>query len=311
MTNQYSSPTERSERDIRLVLTKDCNYRCTFCHQEGINHQLHQVLAPDDYVFLYDVVKQRQWIEGVTLTWGEPLMYNQIISLSKILQEHGAKITIVTNGALLDNYPEIGDYVKRINVSLHSLQQDEYEKITRTRIKVDHILANIALMKKLHPDLIIRLNATIVKWRNDNPDDIEAMINVADMYGLSIKFVELYPNTDPEFIPLQSIEQILEEKWFEKQSNKPRQSVFQRGKRTIILAKIFCGAASQYNDPEDFCRQSNDLFVTPDWWISPCPVNIQKVSAYNAIKQRHTTQLQKLLGKAVNEIHKTCLLKSQ
>jgi len=310
MSNIISPKNWWSDRDLRIILTKDCNYRCTFCHQEGVSHQLSKTLAPDDYVFLYDVIKHRQWIEWVTLTGWEPLMYNQIYSLSKNLKEHWAKITMVTNGSLLDKNPEIGENLNRINISLHSLKQNEYQDITRTRIKIDHILANIALMKKNHPNLIIRLNATIVKWRNDNPRDIEAMIDVADKYGLSIKFVELYPNTDPDFVPLKSIEDILEDQWFEKYTTKPRQSIFQRWKRTIVLAKIFCWAAVEYNDPEEFCRQENDLFITPDGWISQCPVNIQNISVYDAIKQRNIWQLHDLLSKVNNEPQKSCVLKA-
>ena len=96
-----------TSRDLRLILTKSCNYRCTFCHQEGVAHELAQVLDNQDYLFLYDIVQKRQQIEGVTLTGGEPLMYNQILPLSKMLHDHGAKITMVTNGSLLDKHPEV------------------------------------------------------------------------------------------------------------------------------------------------------------------------------------------------------------
>jgi len=54
------------------------------------------------------------------------------------------------------------------------------------------------------------------------------MIDLADKYGLSIKFVELYPNTEPDFIPLETIKPILEELGFEKYQEKPRQIVYGR-----------------------------------------------------------------------------------
>ena len=57
-----------TNRDLRLVLTKDCNYRCTFCHQEGVSHELLEALTNDDYLFLYETTKKKENIEGVTLT---------------------------------------------------------------------------------------------------------------------------------------------------------------------------------------------------------------------------------------------------
>lgn len=294
-----------NERDLRLILTEKCNYRCTFCHHEGVAHEIFQTLNNDDYLFLYDVVKQKQKIEWVTLTGGEPLRYAQIESLAKLLHNKWAKITMVTNGSLLHKYPEIGKRINRINVSLHTLDQQQYHDITETNIKIEQILKNIALMKKLHPNLIIRLNATVVKWRNDNKQDIAAMIAVADQYGLSIKFVELYPNTDPDFVPLQSIESILEELDFEKYQETPRQMIYGRWKRIVVLTKIFCGLEETNQEHPEINSHESDIFVSPDGLISPYPTSENKVSLYEAIKTKNTQEIEKLLCEAIDEVEES------
>ncbi|HCY20450.1 TPA: hypothetical protein DIC40_01010 [Patescibacteria group bacterium] len=88
------------------------------------------------------------------------------------------------------------------------------------------------------------------------------MVDLADKHSLSIKFVELYPNTEPDFIPLKTIEPILEDLGFEKYQEKPRQTIYGRGKRIIILTKISCGATGQ--EEHIIAPADNDIFISPD-----------------------------------------------
>ena len=152
-----------TDRDLRLILTKSCNYRCSFCHQEGVTHEILKTLTNEDYVFLYNTLHHQQNIQAVTLTGGEPLMYQKIVSLCKLLYDCKAKITLVSNGSLLNRFHEIGEWLHRINISLHTLDQEQYQDITQTKTRLDHILNNIELMRNLYPNLQIRLNATVVK----------------------------------------------------------------------------------------------------------------------------------------------------
>lgn len=290
-----------NQRDLRLILTKNCNYRCTFCHNEGVKHNIFKVLTNEDYVFLYDNVKQNHDIEWITLTGGEPLKYDQIESLSKLLYEHWAKITMVTNGSLLHRHLDIGKWLNRINISLHTLDQNQYSKLTQTNININHILSNIEKIKQQHPNLIIRLNATIVKWRNDNEKDINSMIDIAEKYGLSLKFVELYPHTAPDFIALEQVEHILLHLWFQEHQQTPRQKIYIRGKRVIILAKIFCWDEEVYQDTPTITPEQSDIFVSPDWLVSPYPMTNDKISLYDAIKTKNTNQLEYLLQEALQE----------
>ncbi len=152
-------------------------------------------------------------------------------------------------------------------------------------------------MRRLYPNLLIRLNATVVKWRNDNKEDIQALVDLADKYWLSIKFVELYPNTDPDFIPLEDVKPILEELGFEKYKEDERSSVYGRGKRIVILTKISCG--SDWEDNVIPPHQS-DIFVSPDWLVSPYPSSKDKLSIYDAIKKQSTEELENILGQATD-----------
>lgn len=289
-----------NERDLRLILTEKCNYRCTFCHHEGVAHDIFQTLNNEDYLFLYDTVKQQQNIQDVSLTWWEPLMYQKIESLCKLLYDRWAKITLVTNGSLLNMHHEVGKWVHRINLSLHTLNQWQYRDITQTRTRLDHIISNIQLMRKLYPNLLIRINATVVKWRNDNKEDIATLVDLAEQYSLSIKFVELYPNTEPDFVPLETIKPILEDLGFEKYQEKPRQIIYGRGKRIIVLTKISCWATGQ--EEHVIAPQENDIFVSPDGLVSPYPSSENKVSLFDAIKKQNSQEVTRLLQQAIDQV---------
>lgn len=289
-----------NERDLRLILTEKCNYRCTFCHHEGVAHDIFQTLNNEDYLFLYDTVKQQQNIQDVSLTWWEPLMYPKIESLCKLLHDRWAKITLVTNWSLLNINHEVGKRINRINISLHTLNQWKYSDITQTRTKLEHIIYNIELMRKLYPNLLIRLNATVVKWRNDNKEDISALVDLADKNGFSIKFVELYPNTEPDFIPLETIQPILEDLGFEKYQEKPRQTIYGRWKRIIILTKISCGATGQ--EEHVIAPEDSDIFVSPDGLVSPYPSSENKISLYDAIKKQNSQEVARLLQQAIDQV---------
>lgn len=290
-----------NQRDLRLILTQKCNYRCTFCHHEGVTHEIFETLNNDDYLFLYDTVKQQQNIQDVSLTWWEPLMYPKIESLCKLLHDRWAKITLVTNGSLLNINHEVGRWIDRINLSLHTLNQWQYSDLTQTRTDLKHILNNIKIMRDLYPNLLIRLNATVVKWRNDNKEDIASLVDLSDKYGLSIKFVELYPNTEPDFVPLETIEPILEELGFEKYQEKPRQKIYGKGKRIIILTKISCWATGE-EEEHIIAPEQSDIFVSPDWLVSPYPSSENKISLYKAIKTQNAQEVSKLLQQAIDQV---------
>lgn len=285
------------ERDLRLILTNECNYRCTFCHNEWIRHEILKTLNNEDYIFLYDVVKQKQKIWWVTLTGWEPLRYKNIESLTQALYENWAKITVVTNWSLLHKHLDIGKWVDRINVSLHSLDQNQYKNITQTSTKIGHILSNIELIKQKYPKLNIRLNATIVKWRNDNVEDISSMVEIANKYWLSIKFVELFPNTEPDFIDIKSIEHLLKIIWFKFYEETPRQIKYCKWKIIISLTRIISNYSKSIDE-----NKYTDIFVSPDWLVSPYPYNDWSNSLYDQIKNRDSFWIEKILHEAINEV---------
>lgn len=141
------------KNDIRFLVTNTCNYDCYFCHREGVESlegrllRQHQ-LTVDDYVILYKLYSEMEGWNGVTLSGGEPLLYKEIDTLLKKLKEEEAEITIVTNGSLLHSHLLAMKYIKRINVSIHTMDAEMYSQITnREPERLYGVEDNLSLIK--------------------------------------------------------------------------------------------------------------------------------------------------------------------
>ena len=146
------------EKDIRFLVTNKCNYNCVFCHNEGQEKVIpDKELDVEDYLFLFKMFKKTTGYSGVTISGGEPFTFRNIDNLLKVLFEEGAKITVVTNGALLDRHFEALKYVNRINVSIHSLDAKNYDAITQTTDKLGKVQENLKYISQHFKNLEIRL----------------------------------------------------------------------------------------------------------------------------------------------------------
>jgi cyclic pyranopterin phosphate synthase len=132
-------------------------------------------------------------VEKIRITGGEPLVRKNIISLFERLgQLPGLReLTLTTNGSQLPKYAQaLRDAgVRRINISLDSLDPERFHGMTRTGDLRD-VLAGIAAAQRAG-FARIKLNSVILKNRND--DEVLALVNFARNEGLDISFIEEMP----------------------------------------------------------------------------------------------------------------------
>ncbi len=143
--------------EFRLVITPFCNYRCFFCHGEGLTKE-HTPLAltAEDYGFVLSAGREALGWDTTTITGGEPLIspnFRQAIDAN-------VRITVVTNASLLAHPVEMLDGVDQVNISLHSVQQDKYASITQTTYPVREIMNTIVRTRLELPGIVIHLNVT-------------------------------------------------------------------------------------------------------------------------------------------------------
>lgn len=295
-------------RELRMIITQNCNYQCYFCHREGIDRESKSILNNSDYEFLFSVCQEEYGWKDVSITGGEPLMNKEVDQIVERIHKKGGKITIITNGELLLDHKKIIPYIKRINLSLHTLDKDKYEYIIGKKDKMDKILKNIAYIRNVYHGVDIRLNVVLTKGINDTEKDIVELLNFTNKIGGSIKFIELYTDNKEEIVKLEFVEEILAKnnyKYYE--SSNVAKKYMTNGKIDVVLSRIFCANAEKQFNPSYYCNKHNDLFITPDGYINVCRKMTDEISILKEVKERNKKGLIKKMNEALNSIGKKCV----
>lgn len=299
-------PNSVSPQELRLLVTQCCNFKCTFCHGEGLQSNKHDLLTPSDFAFLFRTSKNLYGINTTTLTGGEPLIRNDVVEIAKLISEESGLVTLTTNGSLLKERSSIGNYISRINVSIHSLDEKKFESIVRRKGAFQKTLEGIISFRKVFPDTPICINSTITADSNGTALDVMRMVDFALSIRANIKFIELYPPDSDHYIPLKKVEEILIENKFEIQPDNNR-IVLKKGYTSITMTQIFCAKAKTENNPSLFCSDHNDLFVSPDGKIKPCRHNPFEVDILASVKSRNEALLQEHLNQSFSRLGHNCI----
>ena len=179
--------------DLRISITDRCNYRCVYCRSaDPENYRAHgEILSWPELERLARIFVSLG-IKKVRVTGGEPLVREGVedfISRLRDLDVHDLSMT--TNGHLLAERCErlLAAGLKRINVSLDSLDAGKFEKITRTK-SFEKVMQGIDVAQKtrLAP---VKVNAVLVRGLND--DEVEDFAVFARERGVVMRFIEFMP----------------------------------------------------------------------------------------------------------------------
>ena len=178
---------------LRLSVTDRCDFRCVYCMAEDMTFlPPHRVLGSEELgrtagLFVALGVKK------IRLTGGEPLVRRGIVDLCRrIAALPGLRELVLTSngsqlGKLARPLAEAG--VRRLNISLDSLDPARFRAITRTG-DLDQVLSGIQAAREAG-FARIKLNSVIMKGRND--DEVPALVDFAVANGLDISFIEEMP----------------------------------------------------------------------------------------------------------------------
>src|SRR3954466_16230351 len=183
---------------LRVSVTDRCDLRCFYCMSEDMTF-----LPKADLLTLEELDRLCSAFiaKGVTklrLTGGEPLVRRNLMGLVRSLSRHltsGAlrELTLTTNGSLLSKYAaELADCgVKRLNVSLDTLDADKFKAITRWG-GLSKVMAGIDAAQAA--GLAIKINAVALKGLNE--DEIPALMEWAHGRGMALTLIEVMPMGD-------------------------------------------------------------------------------------------------------------------
>lgn len=196
MTDELIDDFGRRVNYVRISVTDRCDFRCVYCMSEEMTFLPRaQVLTLEELATVARAFTE-MGVEKIRLTGGEPLVRRDI---DRLVQNIGAlpglkDFAMTTNGASLPKFAgRLRDGgLKRLNVSLDSLDPERFRRLTRTG-DLDKVIAGIRAAREAGFERI-KLNAVILKGRND--DEVIDLVDFARTEGLDISFIEEMPLGD-------------------------------------------------------------------------------------------------------------------
>jgi len=183
----------RQITDLRISVTDRCNFRCVYCRSANPeNYRDHDEILSWPELDRLARIFVSLGIRKIRVTGGEPLVREGVEDYIARLQALGVQdLSMTTNGHSLAERCErlIQAGLRRINISLDSLDQARFEKITRTK-SFATVLSSIdaAQNSRLAP---VKINAVLVRGIND--DEVEAFAEFARERALIMRFIEYMP----------------------------------------------------------------------------------------------------------------------
>lgn len=184
---------QRRVNYVRLSVTDRCDFRCVYCMAEDMTFvPKPQVLTLEEIYQLAQAFTELG-VSKIRLTGGEPLVRNNILSLVERL---GAlpgldELVMTTNGSQLQRLarPLRDCGVRRLNISLDSLQARKFRHLTRYG-NLEQVVAGIDAAVDAGFEGI-KINAVILKGRND--DEVVDLVNFVRERGIDLAFIEEMP----------------------------------------------------------------------------------------------------------------------
>ncbi|WP_090709046.1 MULTISPECIES: GTP 3',8-cyclase MoaA [unclassified Beijerinckia] len=188
-------PFGRAVTYIRVSVTDRCDFRCVYCMSEDMTFLPKRDLLTLEELDRLCTAFVDKGTRRIRITGGEPLVRRGIMTLFQSLSRHlgsGAldEITVTTNGSQLARYAKelAACGVRRINVSLDTLDADKFRRITRWG-DLKKVLEGIDAAQAA--GLQIKLNAVALAGVNE--DEFVPMIRWAHGRGIDITFIEVMP----------------------------------------------------------------------------------------------------------------------
>ncbi|MBT5263291.1 MAG: GTP 3',8-cyclase MoaA [Rhodospirillaceae bacterium] len=214
-------PFEREVSYLRVSVTDRCDFRCVYCMAENMTFlPKRDVLSLEELERLCTIFV-RQGVKKLRLTGGEPLVRRNIMSLirglGRLLDGGGLEeLTVTTNGSQLPKLAtELVDAgVKRINVSIDTLDPKKFETITRWG-KLDQVIAGLDAADRA--GLAVKINAVALK--GVNADELATMLRWCGDRGYDMTIIEVMPMGDigeqrvDQYLPLSMVRSRLAEEF--------------------------------------------------------------------------------------------------
>lgn len=198
MTPQLIDPFARAIRYLRVSVTDRCDFRCVYCMSENMTF-----LPKKDLLTLEELDRMCSTfvglgVEKLRITGGEPLVRREIMTFFRSMTRHlesGAlkELTVTTNGSQLAKYAkDLADAgVRRINVSLDTLDEQKFADITRWG-RLPQVIKGIDAAQAA--GLRVKINTVALKGFNE--DELFTLTEWCASRDMDLTFIEVMPMGD-------------------------------------------------------------------------------------------------------------------
>ncbi len=191
-------PFERAISYLRVSVTDRCDFRCVYCMAENMTF-----LPKKDLLTLEELDRMcstfvRLGVEKLRVTGGEPLVRRDIMTFFKSISrhlEHGAlkELTVTTNGSQLHRFADdlFATGVRRINVSLDTLNEEKFARVTRWG-RLPQVIKGIDAAQ--NAGLRVKINTVALKGFNE--DELFNLAAWCADRDMDLTFIEVMPMGD-------------------------------------------------------------------------------------------------------------------
>lgn len=214
-------PFQRAITYLRVSVTDRCDFRCVYCMSE------HMTFLPKKELLTLEEMDRlcssfiRLGVRKLRVTGGEPLVRKNIMWFFERMGRHLGdgldELTVTTNGSQLKKMAQpLADVgVKRINVSLDTLDKAKFQAITRWG-RLDQVLEGIEAAQTA--GLRVKINVVALKGTNDT--EIHQLLEWCRDWGMDLTFIEVMPMGDlgeedrlDQYYALDQLRADLSERW--------------------------------------------------------------------------------------------------
>lgn len=192
----------RSIDYMRISITDRCNLRCRYCMPNGVESLARSEILSLEEIEAIAICAASLGISRIKVTGGEPLVRRDCCQLVKLLKSIPGieKVTITTNGVLLDRYlePLIEAGIDGINISLDTLDPCMYERITG----FDRLAAVMKTIERsANLPVRIKINAVSIDFSSMGGEDCHGpegiwwkeLVELTSRYPVDVRFIEMMP----------------------------------------------------------------------------------------------------------------------
>jgi cyclic pyranopterin phosphate synthase len=214
-------PFGRAISYVRISVTDRCDFRCVYCMAEDMTFLPKADLLTLEELDRLCTVFIELGVRKIRLTGGEPLVRRNVMWLIGQLGRHvqsGAldELTLTTNGSQLARFATDlrAAGVRRVNVSLDTLDADRFHAITRWG-RFDKVMGGIDAARAA--GLAIKINMVALKGVNE--DELDRMIAWCGAEGYDLTIIETMPmgeidgDRTEQYLPLSVVRAALERRW--------------------------------------------------------------------------------------------------